>query len=181
MKVNIKPFYKNPDKPKYCRVNVEVDDYDAWNADHTLALIILPILLELKENKMGIPGQFSDVGGESYADQRSFDFYEDSYDEALAASERQWSDILDKMIWSFQQIALDEYEQKYHHGEAKYDFVKSDKQYPNPISGQMENTYQMIDRNPTEHWFDHVGLALHEERIQEGLDLFAKHFRSLWN
>jgi hypothetical protein len=39
----------------------------------------------------------------------------------------------------------------------------------------------MIDTNPEEHWFDAEGLQLHEDRIQEGLNLFAKYFRALWD
>jgi hypothetical protein len=58
---------------------------------------------------------------------------------------------------------------------------KSDKQWPNPITGKMEGTYEMVDNNPGEHWYDSVGHRLHEERIQEGLELFGKHFRSLWD
>jgi hypothetical protein len=45
----------------------------------------------------------------------------------------------------------------------------------------MENTFKMIDDNPEEHWYDRDGHQLHEDRIQEGLDLFGKHFRSLWD
>jgi hypothetical protein len=39
----------------------------------------------------------------------------------------------------------------------------------------------MVDKDPNSHWFDGDGLELHEKRIQEGLDLFAKYFRSLWD
>jgi hypothetical protein len=85
------------------------------------------------------------------------------------------------MIWSFQQIAFDDYGDKYHHGEMKMDWEKSDKQYNNPLTGKMEDTFTMIDKNPDEHWYDAEGHLLHEERVQEGLDLFAKYFRALWD
>jgi hypothetical protein len=39
----------------------------------------------------------------------------------------------------------------------------------------------MVDENPGEHWYDIVGHQLHEERIQEGLELFGKHLRDLWD
>ena len=55
------------------------------------------------------------------------------------------------------------------------------KTFPNPITGKVEETYKMVDKNPNEHWYDHVGHMKHEERIQEGLELFGKHFRNLWD
>jgi hypothetical protein len=85
------------------------------------------------------------------------------------------------MIWSFQQLTIDDYNDKYHHGNSEYDWVKSDKTFANPITGKVEPTWQMVDKNPDEHYFDAEGLQLHEERIQEGLELFGKYYRSLWD
>ena len=85
------------------------------------------------------------------------------------------------MIWSFEQLTKDNYSDQYHHGNIEYDWVKADKQYPNPITGKMEPTYQMVDKNPDERWYDYVGHQLHEKRIQEGLDLFGKYYRALWD
>lgn len=179
MKVNIKKYTKADPAQRF---NIEVEHFDTYNLDHTLALIILPALIQLKATKQGVPSIFvQDVGGEDYADQDSFDFYKESHKEAWEQKIKEWDEVLDKMIWSFQQIALEDYDDKYHHGKAHYDFVKSDKKYPNPISGKMEDTYQMVDKNPNDHWYDHVGHQLHEDRIQEGLDLFGKYYRSLWD
>jgi hypothetical protein len=61
------------------------------------------------------------------------------------------------------------------------DWIKTDKKFSNPLTGKMEETYQMVDNNPDEHWYDHEGHQLHEERIQEGLTLFGKYFRNLWD
>ena len=181
MKVNIKPFPKGDSKSGYCRVSVEIDDYDTWSLDHTLANIILPALIHLKETKQGVPSEFAQVGGEDYSDQESFDFYKESYPEAFDKKSKEWDDILDKMIWSFEQLALEDYSEQYHHGDAKYDWIKSDQKVFNPITGRNEDTYQMVDKNPDEHWYDAKGLELHEERIQEGLELFGKYYRSLWD
>jgi hypothetical protein len=84
------------------------------------------------------------------------------------------------MIWSFEQILKDDYSEKYHHGKAKYDWVESDHTYTDPVTGKTSNTFQMVDKNPDEHWYDHEGHMLHEERIQEGLELFGKYYRNLW-
>ena len=179
MKVNIGKFSKGKSDR---RVSIDIDGYDTWNLDHTLAMIILPCLIQLKATKHGVPSNFvSDVGGEDYSDQDSFDFYKESHDEAFDQKCKEWDEVLDKMIWSFQQLALEDYDDQYHHGKADYDFVKTDKQFPNPISGKLEDTFQMVDKNPGAHWYDHVGHMLHEDRIQEGIELFGKYYRSLWD
>lgn len=178
MKVNIGKFYKRSNKRK---VNVKIDNYDTWGLDNTLALIILPALIQLKETMHGVPSDFAEVGGEDYHDQDSFDFYKETQQEMFEKRCQEWNETLDKMIWSFQQIALENYDDQYHHGEAKYDWVKTDKQFPNPVTGKMEDTFQMVDQNPDEHWYDMVGHKMHEDRIQEGLELFGKYFRNLWD
>lgn len=177
MKAKISRYYKNSDR----RIDIQIENHDTWSLDHTLAMIILPALIQLKETKHGIPSEFGDVGGESHSDQLCFDFYSETYDDAFNEGVKRWDEIMNKMIWSFQQIVSDEYDELYHHGKAEYDYVKSDKQYPNPVTGKMENTYQMVDKNPNDHWYDHVGHILHEERIQEGLELFGKYYRALWD
>ena len=178
MKIKIRPF---PKKNGNRKIDIQIDHYDTWSMDHTLAMIIYPMLLQLKATKHGVPHDFSEVGGENYEQQDSFDFYKENTDELFNQRCKEWDVVLDKMIWSFQQIADGDYDSKYHHGEAKFDWIESDKQYPNPVTGVMEPTYQMVDKNPTEHWYDHVGHRLHEDRIQEGLDLFGKYYRNLWD
>lgn len=178
MKVDIKKYPKGSGERK---VNVEIEHFDTWSLDHTLALIILPALIQLKEVKHGVPSEFAETGGEDYQDQRSFDFYKEDNDWAFEQRCKQWDEVLDKMIWSFEQLVKDDYSDQYHHGKIDMDWVKTDKTYPNPITGKMEATYQMVDKNPDEHWYDSVGHQLHEARVQEGLELFGKYYRSLWD
>jgi len=177
MKVSISKFQKNDKRT----IDVQIDKFDTWNLDGTLALIILPALIQLKATKMGVPAEFGDAGGADYDMQDSFDFYKDSHKESFDEKCKEWDTILDKMIWSFQQIALDDYETRYHHGKAEYDWVKNDEQYTNPLNGKTEDTFQMVDKNPEEHWYDSVGHMEHERRIQEGLELFGKYYRNLWD
>jgi hypothetical protein len=178
MKVKIGPYPKKSDRRK---IDINIDNYDTWSLDHTLAQIIYPALLQLKATKHGVPHNFSTVGGEDWSDQDSFDFYKEDTNELFDQRVKEWDETLDKMIWAFQQLAFDNYEEQYYHGKAEYDFVKSDKQYPNPITGKLEDTFQMVDKNPDEHWYDSEGHLLHEQRIQEGLELFGKYYRSLWD
>jgi hypothetical protein len=179
MKINIGKY---PKKSSRRKINVKIDSYDTWSLDHTLATIIYPALLQLKATKHGLPSEFvDDVGGANWEEQDSFDFYKETHDESWQKGAERWDEVLDKMIWAFEQLVKEDYNSKYHHGEAKYDWVKSDKQIHNPITGKVEETYQMVDKNPEEHWFDSEGLMLHEKRMQEGFELFGKYFRNLWD
>ena len=176
MKINIGKYSKKANGRR--KIDVQIDNYDTWSLDHTLALIIYPALLQLKATKQGVPNEFA---SEPASNQETFDFYQESYDDEWKAGLERWDETLDKMIWSFEQLLKGDYDEQYHHGKAKYDWVKTDKQYPNPVTGVMEPTYKMVDKNPDAHWYDHVGHIKHDERIQEGLELFGKYFRSMWD
>jgi hypothetical protein len=167
MKVSIGPHKENR------RINIQIDKYDTWNLDHTLALIIYPALLQLKATKHGIPGEFAEVGGENYHDQMSFDFYSATTSECFDIKIKQWDEVMDKMIWAFQQVAHDNYDEKYHHGAGRFSWK------PVVINGK--ELTEMIDENPDEHWYDQVGHQMHQDRIQEGLELFGHYFCSLWD
>ena len=177
MKVNIGNYPKVGER----KVFVDIQPSDTWNLDGTLAAIIYPALLQLKATKQGVPGNFTTVGGENYTEQDSFDFYKESCDEAFKKACEKWEEVLDKMIWSFEQLLKNDYDDLYHHGKINWNWVKTDKTYPNPVTGKMEPTYQMVDENPDEHWYDFEGHQLHDERIQEGLELFGKYYRALWD
>ena len=176
MKINIGKYSKKANGRR--KIDVQIDNYDTWSLDHTLALIIYPALLQLKATKQGVPNEFA---SEPASNQETFDFYQESYDDEWKAGLERWDETLDKMIWSFEQLIKGDYDEQYHHGEPKYEWVKSDKKYSNPITGKIEDTFQMVDKNPDEHWYDSVGHQKHDERIQEGLELFGKYFRSMWD
>ena len=179
MKVNLGKYQKTSDTRK---VDVVIENFDTWSLDNTLAHIILPGLIQLKNSKMGVPHEFvADVGGADYDSQDSFDFYKETHDESFDIACKRWEDTLDKMIWSFQQLVFDDWESNYHHGTPKYDWEKTNDQIQNPVTGKLEDTYQMVDTNPDQHWVDIQGLRKHEERIQEGLELFGKYYRHLWD
>lgn len=178
MKLNIGKW---PKKSSRRKIKVQIDPYDTWNLDHTLALIIYPALLQLKATKQGIPSEFGEVGGDTHGMQDSFDFYQESYDEAWREGVARWDHILDKIIWSFEQLLKADYDDQYHHGSAEYNWVKSDVTFANPITNKIEDTFQMVDKDPNAHWYDFEGHKLHEERIQEGLELFGKYYRNFWD
>ena len=162
-------------KRDHRKINIEIDPSDVWSMDSTLSLIILPLLLEYKEQMSlhgGVPSDcLVDVGGDPNDSQLSFVFYTETYQDGVELGAIAWEEIIDKMIWAFQQIALTDYESKYH------TLVN-----PAPPAKSPTTTLKDSFENYTKRYdYDHAGRVLHDERIQEGLNLFGKYFRALWN
>jgi len=177
MKAKIGKYQKNGRK----KVDIHIDKYDSWNAAHTMAYVILPILLQLRNTSSSIPAEFADIKNEDYSGQYTFDFYKADHSAAFDKCIENWNKTLDKMIWSFQQLVVDEYEQLYHHGQPKFSWKDTNQTTYNPITKKHEETYEMVDDNPGEHWYDVAGHKLHEQKMKEGFELFGKYFTHLWD
>lgn len=134
------------------KVKITVDDYDTWSADHTLAMIIVPILQNMRDN----PYSIMNVAPED-ADNLP-------YEEATKR-------VYDKMIWAFQQIIEPEDSQF---------FPNSDNQKLEKVEGQ--SYYELVPKDPSKPKasFDREGYEAYNQQIQEGLNLFAKYYRGLW-
>ena len=150
MKVYIGNWPRNPVKER--KVNIRIDKWDTWGMDSTLALIIEPMLKQLKDTQNGHP---CEIDGQS-----------------------EWDEILDKMIFAFESLNND-YEDQYHSGEI--DFVHVPIGKDRKEVAPEDAVYYRLDKGPNDtHVFDVEGWKKHEEKIQEGLELFGKYFRSLW-
>lgn len=132
---------------------VKIDNYDIWNADQTLALIILPILKQLQNCKHGSPiVDFEDVPKYMRTPDKdydidiqfSFDFFEQEYYDV----HDRWNWVLNEMIFSFEHIK--------------------------------ENDYDVLCRDENGK-LNHAEYNEYEKRIKNGLRLFGKYFRALWD
>jgi hypothetical protein len=101
MKVDLGPYKSKGDRRK---IKVHVDRYDTVSLDHTLALIILPCLIQLKNTQQGMP-VIKEVDIDP--NQESFDFDDDLESMQYEKNTMIWNEIMDKMIWSFQQLTVD--------------------------------------------------------------------------
>ena len=89
---------------------VVIDDYDVWNLDHSLALIIVPALKILKEKKQGapfvnnedVPEELRALGEELHTYSKTGETDEHYFD--------RWDYIMDEMIWAFQQKLEDDWD-----------------------------------------------------------------------
>ena len=143
MKVYLGP-YKEDDSPR--KESIHLHDYDTWNMDHTLALIALPMLKQLKATKHGVPYMDYEDMPEHLQyirrqyDQRAIDDLFNEWDDFDHEFERQvdvWDWMMDEMIWAMEQVINDDIE--------------------------------------------HIGDIKHQDRVGNGLELFGKYYRSLWD
>ena len=133
--------------------------------DSTLAMIIVPMLKQLKETTHGYPGEFAD---DPFAKQRSFEG--DGWDLPEDSGADKWDEILDKMIWAFEQVNED-WEDQYRSGEIVFDCIPCED----------SDNWELVKAPEDTSEADYDGMRRHEERMQEGFDLFAKYFRNLWD
>ena len=133
---------------------VIIDNYDVWNLDHTLALIIVPALKRLKEVTHGAPFvdnvdvpedlqtlDNSDLGHWHGTSSESEKCDDDNYF-------KRWNWVLDEMIWAFQS-KLEDWDEQF--------FTKSNK------------------------IFDKKGFNSYFKRINNGFRLFGKYYNGIWD
>ena len=83
------------------KTSIRIDNYDTWSMDHTLAPIILPMLVQLKETKHGAPMvDMEDVPKELRATKAQQNKYAKGGDVDPKHFER-WDWIMDEMIYAF--------------------------------------------------------------------------------
>jgi hypothetical protein len=81
---------------------VKIDYWDTWNADHTLALIILPMLKQLKETKHGSPLVDDEDVPEELKSTSTLP-KENEWDTDSNVHKR-WDWVMDEMIFAFDNI-----------------------------------------------------------------------------
>jgi len=114
MKVTIGP-YKDDDTQR--KEEVHLHDYDTWNMDHTLALIALPMLKQLKATKHGVPYMdYEDMPEHLQYDRRQYDQRAvgdlfnnwDDFDEEFDHQVKVWDWMMDEMIFAMENVIEDD-------------------------------------------------------------------------
>jgi hypothetical protein len=170
------------DSKKKRKIKIRIDKYDTWGMYSTLAMIILPMLKQLKETKHGspqvdesdIPESMRLISHQTYEDQKCFEFYHE--DEELNEQNTQcdvhdrWDWVMGEMIWAFEQIQPDvDWEAQYRSGDADISWKKTE-----------DGMYEMIFNNDN-YKVDYAGIESHQKRITNGLRLFGRYFQGLWD
>ena len=161
MKVFLGPY---PDGYEERKVEIQIDDYDSWNCDHTLSLIALPLLKQLKEQKQGAPWvDDEDVPEELRSTSAKPKENEYDIDEFHFA---RWDYVLDCILWSLEQhVNYDPEEDK---------FFKF-----NEAVESESGLEKLLGKGKCE--IDKEGLEAYHARKQKGFVLFGKYLRNMWS
>ena len=87
-------------------IKIKIDRWDTWSMDHTLALIIVPMLKQLNEAKHGAPNT-DDEDVPEHLRSTSAEPKENEWDVDSNHFKR-WDWIMNEMIWSFEQLVNDD-------------------------------------------------------------------------
>lgn len=159
-------------------ISVKVHDYDVWSADHTLAMVIHPVLVKLRERKQG-SGFVDDEDVPEELKSTSVPKPVNSFDSDDNFFKR-WDYVLDEMIWAFNEIIEDSWEDQYHTGVIDWKSIPVDDN-GNIVSESEAKFFQMVTGPNHTHQVDNDGINAHRAKIQNGLRLFAKYYFSLWD
>jgi hypothetical protein len=158
------------------KIDVRVDRYDAWSADHTLALIILPVLKELQKSKHGspftddedVPENLRSTNAAKLTDEQVSTGHVDEF------HHDRWVWVLEEMIWAFEQKCRDWWEEDYiiEHPEIDYDNKEK-------VEYDGETYYELKWKK--KGIYDLEGQKAHQKRMSNGFRLFGKYFENLWS
>lgn len=151
------------------KVKIRIDDYDVWDMDCTLSMIILPMLKRLKDVKSGSPFvEMEDVPEHLRCE------VIDHHDETV---HQRWNWVLDEIIWAFTQKQPDsDWEEQFRSGNIDHKMVP----YQFDENGK-PTMYKMEDGPNHTYKCDYDGMREYEKRIQNGVTLFGKYYSGMWN
>ena len=120
MKVTLGKYSKNINGER--KISIKTDPWDTWSLDHTLSLIIHPLLIQLKNTTHGSP-LVDDEDVPEELKSTSAPPKEKEWDTDDNHHKR-WEWVLDEMIWAFAQKVDDDAERQFSTGKIDIKFEK---------------------------------------------------------
>ena len=155
------------------KIKVRIDRYDTWSMDHSLALIILPMLKQIKETKQGSP--YVDNEDVPAHMRHTLSKGPDDYETEDRWIHYKWDWVLNEMIWAFETHLNEAWEDQFRNGDPDIDW-----DLVSGIEGEESAMYKMKQKNP-DYWVDYVKIREYNDRIDNGFRLFGKYYRNLWD
>lgn len=138
---------------------VKIDHHDTWSMDHTLAHIIHPMLIQLRDTGMG-SGQTDPEDVPEYLRPADPPGPHNNYEDSTVHERWRW--VMNEMIWAFEQeLKEDDTAEFYDHSGVNHSASL------NTQIGQIK-----VDR---------AALEAHEKRKANAFKLFGKYYQSLWD
>lgn len=137
---------------------------ESWSFLNWHAKVVLPRLRHRRDNLHGAP---TEMYPDDYPMDKEWEMDDDVVALAFDNAHCKWEETIDKIIWSFEHlndivdpVYPDDYDHRYKMTE---------------YSDGSTSFKSMDERKPS-----YAPVEEHSNRIQEGLQLFAKHYRNLW-
>jgi len=157
---------------------VRIDRWDTWSMDHTLAQIVLPMLRQLKRDKHGSPN-VDDEDVPEHLRSTAAEPKENEWDTDSNHHDR-WDWVLDEMIFAFEHLVDDSWEDQFRSGHFDLVWTPVDVQGNEVAKGK--HKYYRMDRGPNDTYqCDHDAIKAIHERMDNGFRLFGRYFRALWD
>lgn len=149
----------------------KISPYSTWNMNDTLAMIILPMLHQLKATKHGSP-MVSDEDVPHGRGLRSSEAPPKENDwDTDDNHHRRWNWVLDEMIWAFTQLNDEDNDKQFRSGVIDFEWVPSEAGVTSRMTHGPKHTAT----------FDNEGYLHHQTRIIGGTTLFGRYFGGLWD
>ena len=151
------------------KVSVRIDPWDTWSMDHTLAHIVVPMLVQLKETKHGAPYVDPEDVPAELQPKKLTKKQKDNGETDSTHFER-WDWVLDEMIFAFDSKQHDNWEEQFYSGEHDVYFEDTG------------NGFSEMKRGPKDTFkVDWEGRKAYQERMSNGFRLFGKYYEALWD
>ena len=150
-------------------IKVQIDPWDTWSMDHTLAYIILPMLKQLKETKHGAPFvDPKDCPPELKPKKLTKKEKENGHTDSTHFERWDW--VLDEMIFAFENKVNDDWEEQFETGTSDLQWKKLE-----------DGCSQMVEGPNHTRVYDWEGRKAYQSRITNGFRLFGKYYENLWD
>jgi hypothetical protein len=128
------------------KIKVRIDEYDTWSMDHTLALIIHPMLLQLKATKHGSSHVVDDDVPEELRSTAAEELTEDEkrWGSEDALFHKRWEWVMDEMIFAFELELNDDWEDVY--------YKNSDYDAMNVVLDRQKNGFKLFGKYYSGLW-----------------------------
>ena len=147
-------------------IYVQIDEWDTWSMDHTLAHIVAPMLIQLRDTTHS----FNTVDIEDRPEHLIGTLPATNSHEPDEFAEQAWDWALSEMIFAFESKHED-WEEQFYSGESDITWE--------PVENS--DCFELV--NGPNHTFeiDMDGMKKYQERITNGFRLFGKYYEGLWD
>jgi hypothetical protein len=166
------------EKRRKRKEKIKIDYWDTWSMDHTLALIILPMLKQLQETKHGspfvddedVPEELKSVSAPPK--ENDWDIDDNHF--------KRWDWVLNEMIFAFECKLNDNWDEEFWTGEwGESTFEETGEEHFNSLTNKTEKLYTMKNSGNREcNWEARQKV---QNRITNGFRLFGKYYEGLWD